>query len=194
MPNGNPSLDFALPIENGRDRRSSRAESAVETAIFASPPSSCLSSGPWHAQAAGYLLDFVLDFANTTVTNEINSYNADDKYAAASLVLAFDPDGRCNEDGQGFETTGAKVILMPEGVRDPAYGRPSWPRIRWAQCKSRPRPAQSWATRWRGPTPARAPSPRSHRTTPHATIPRASISCGLPGASIGRAGASVGFT
>lgn len=71
-----------------------------------------------YTQAAGYLLDF----ANKAVTNEINGQNADEKYATASLALAFDPDGNCNEDGQGFETTGVKAILMAEGnSNSPAY-------------------------------------------------------------------------
>jgi hypothetical protein len=68
-----------------------------------------------YAQAAGYLLDF----ANTAVTNEIANQNADDKYTTASLALNFDPDGSCSDpgpDGLGFETTGTKAILMGEGV------------------------------------------------------------------------------
>jgi hypothetical protein len=70
-----------------------------------------------YTQAAGYLLDF----ANKAVTNEINGQNADEKFATASLALVFDPDGNCNEDGQGFETNGVKAILMAEGVNGPAY-------------------------------------------------------------------------
>jgi hypothetical protein len=73
-----------------------------------------------YTQAAGYLLDF----ANTAVTNEINNQNADDKYTTASLALNFDPDGICNEpgpDGQGFESSGTKAILMAEGMTGPGY-------------------------------------------------------------------------
>jgi hypothetical protein len=68
-----------------------------------------------YTQVAGYLLDF----ANTAVTNEIASQNADDKYTTASLALNFDPDGSCSDpgpEGLGFETTGTKAILMGEGV------------------------------------------------------------------------------
>jgi hypothetical protein len=73
-----------------------------------------------YTQAAGYLLDF----ANTAVTNEINKQNADDKYTTASLALNFDPDGTCSDPGpggQGFETTGTKAILMAEGKPGPDY-------------------------------------------------------------------------
>ena len=73
-----------------------------------------------YTQAAGYLLDF----ANTAVTNEINNQNADEKYTTAALALNFDPDGKCTEpgvDGQGFETSGTKAILMSEGVQGPGY-------------------------------------------------------------------------
>jgi hypothetical protein len=72
------------------------------------------------SQAAGYLLDF----ANKAVTNSIINQNADDKYTTASLALNFDPDGTCSggsPDGQGFETTGTKAILMSDGVQGAGY-------------------------------------------------------------------------
>ena len=73
-----------------------------------------------YTQAAGYLLDF----ANAAVNNEINNQNADDKYTTASLALNFDPEGICHEpgpDGQGFESTGTKAILMAEGITGAGY-------------------------------------------------------------------------
>jgi hypothetical protein len=73
-----------------------------------------------YAQVAGYLLEF----ANTTITNEISNRNADDKYTTASLALNFDPDGSCADasgDGQGFETTGTKAIVMGEGSPGDSY-------------------------------------------------------------------------
>lgn len=72
------------------------------------------------SQAAGYLLDF----ANTAITNSITNQNAEDRYTTASLALNFDPDGTCagpSADGQGFETTGTKAILMADGVQGPGY-------------------------------------------------------------------------
>jgi hypothetical protein len=73
-----------------------------------------------YSQAAGYLLDF----ANKAVTDSITNQNSDDKYTTASLALNFDPEGTCagnSPDGQGFETTGTKAILMSDGVQGPGY-------------------------------------------------------------------------
>jgi hypothetical protein len=73
-----------------------------------------------YTQAAGYLLDF----ANTAVTNEIANQNADNKYTTAALAFNFDPDGLCNDsagDGQGFETSGTKAILMADGIPGDGY-------------------------------------------------------------------------
>jgi hypothetical protein len=73
-----------------------------------------------YSQAAGYLLDF----ANRAVSQSIADHNADDKYTTASLALNFDPEGTCggsSPDGQGFETTGTKAILMSNGVQGPGY-------------------------------------------------------------------------
>jgi len=73
-----------------------------------------------YSQAAGYLLDF----ANKAVTDSITNQNADDKYSTASLALNFDSEGTCggsSPQGQGFETTGTKAILMSEGVQGPGY-------------------------------------------------------------------------
>jgi hypothetical protein len=63
--------------------------------------------------------EYLLQFANKAVTNDINDKNADDKYTTASLSLNFDPDGSCagsGPGGQGFETTGTKAILMSTGT------------------------------------------------------------------------------
>jgi hypothetical protein len=73
-----------------------------------------------YTHAATYLLSF----ANTAVTNDLNNKNADDKYTTASLALNFDPTGTCSGGGpagQGFETTGTKALLMSEGIRGNAY-------------------------------------------------------------------------
>jgi hypothetical protein len=73
-----------------------------------------------YSQAAGYLLDF----ANKAVTDSITNQNAEDKYTTASLALNFDPEGTCaanSPDGQGFETTGTKAILMSDGEQGPGY-------------------------------------------------------------------------
>jgi hypothetical protein len=72
-----------------------------------------IPSSPY-TQAAGYLLDF----ANKAVTTDINNKNGDDKYATAALSLNIDPTGTCGNaggDGQGFEQTGVKAIVMAEG-------------------------------------------------------------------------------
>jgi hypothetical protein len=73
-----------------------------------------------YSQGAGYLLDF----ANKAVTDSITIQNADDKYTTASLALNFDPEGTCagnSLNGQGFEMTGTKAILMSDGVQGPGY-------------------------------------------------------------------------
>jgi hypothetical protein len=72
-----------------------------------------------YTQAAGYLLDF----ANRAVSQSIADHNADDKYSTASLALNFAPDGACaaSPDGQAFETTGVKAVLMSDGVQGPGY-------------------------------------------------------------------------
>jgi hypothetical protein len=73
-----------------------------------------------YSQAAGYLLDF----ANKAVTDSITNQNADDKYTTASLALNFDSEGACTEsspEGQAFETTGTKAIIMSDGVQGPGY-------------------------------------------------------------------------
>lgn len=71
-------------------------------------------------QAAGYLLDF----ANRAITQSITEQNDDNKYTTASLTFNFDPDGTCaanSPDGQAFETTGVKAILMSDGIKGPGY-------------------------------------------------------------------------
>ena len=70
-----------------------------------------------YAEAAGYLLNF----ANTAVTKDINAKNDDDKLTTASLALNIDPDGTCNgpgTDGLGFERTGVKAIVMASGPKN----------------------------------------------------------------------------
>lgn len=73
-----------------------------------------------YTQAAGYLLQF----ANTAVTNAIKDQNGDDKYTTTSLALNFDPQGACSDpgpDGFGFESTGTKAILMDEGTQGSGF-------------------------------------------------------------------------
>jgi hypothetical protein len=73
-----------------------------------------------YTQAVGYLLGF----ANKAIDNDIAGKTKDDTYPMASLTLNFDPDGLCGSDvagGMGFETTGAKAIVMDDGVEGPGF-------------------------------------------------------------------------
>jgi hypothetical protein len=61
-------------------------------------------------------LTYLLDFANTAVTNDITAHNKDDKAVSGALDFNFDPDGKCNGD---FETTGTKAIIFSAGIQGP---------------------------------------------------------------------------
>jgi hypothetical protein len=65
-------------------------------------------------------LTYLLDFANTAITNDINANNKDDKDRSGALDFNFDPDGRCKGD---FESTGTKAIVYSTGgsVTDDSY-------------------------------------------------------------------------
>jgi hypothetical protein len=69
-----------------------------------------IPSSPY-TQTAGYLLDF----ANTAVSADIDNKNADDKFATASLTLNIDPVAETGGNCRGFEQTGFKTIIMAEG-------------------------------------------------------------------------------
>lgn len=72
-----------------------------------------------YSQAASYLLDF----ANTSIKNDIDSKNADDKYTGTSLTLPFVTSTPTQQPTcpKGFETTGTKAWLMADGLRGDDY-------------------------------------------------------------------------
>jgi hypothetical protein len=71
-------------------------------------------------QAASYLMDF----ANSAVTKDLNGQDVNDKVKSASLALNFDPTGKCGGlagDGSDFETTGTLAVLTQDGVAGGGY-------------------------------------------------------------------------
>ena len=67
-----------------------------------------------YSQAANYLLGF----ASKAIQNDIDAKNADDKLSTATLSMNFSSDSSCTSagvNGQGFESTGTKAILMASG-------------------------------------------------------------------------------
>jgi len=68
-----------------------------------------------YSQAANYLLGF----ASKAIQNDIDDKNSDDKLSTATLSMNFSSDSSCTAggvNGQGFESTGTKAILMASGV------------------------------------------------------------------------------
>ena len=68
-----------------------------------------------YSQAANYLLGF----ASKAIQNDIDGKNSDDKLSTATLSMNFSSDSSCTAggvNGQGFESTGTKAILMASGV------------------------------------------------------------------------------
>lgn len=65
-------------------------------------------------------LNYVLDFANSALTDDLNAQDKDDKTKTSSLVLNFDPSGKC--DAGDFEHTGTLAVLDEGGdTKDPGY-------------------------------------------------------------------------
>jgi len=64
-------------------------------------------------------VNYVLDFANSALTDDLNAQDKDDKTKTASLVLNFAPGDDCTGD---FEHTGTLAVLDEGGVTDdPGY-------------------------------------------------------------------------
>ena len=69
-------------------------------------------------QAATYLLDY----ANTSVSNAVKAQGDADKLKSAAIAMNFSPNGKCEGPGfEGFETTGTKIVLQESGVPGPGY-------------------------------------------------------------------------
>jgi hypothetical protein len=71
-------------------------------------------------QSATYLMDF----ANSAVTKDLDGQQSDDKVKSAALALNFDPTGSCagpGQDGSDFETTGTIAVLQEGGLAGPGY-------------------------------------------------------------------------
>lgn len=65
-------------------------------------------------------LNYVLDFANSALTDDLNAQDKDDKTKTSTLVLNFDPSGKC--DAGDFEHTGTLAVLDQGGdTGDPGY-------------------------------------------------------------------------
>ena len=64
-------------------------------------------------------MTYLLDFANSAVTDDIKAQDTGDRYKSGALDFNFDPDGTCHGD---FETTGTKTILFATGVQNPEPG------------------------------------------------------------------------
>ena len=65
-------------------------------------------------------VNYVLDFANNALSDDLNAQEKDDKTKTSSLVLVFDPSGNC--DAGDFEHTGTLAVLDEGGVSDdPGY-------------------------------------------------------------------------
>jgi hypothetical protein len=62
-------------------------------------------------------VNYVLDFANSALTDDLNAQDKDDKTKTASIVLNFSPNGDCVGD---FERTGTLAVLDEDGIRDDA--------------------------------------------------------------------------
>jgi hypothetical protein len=68
-----------------------------------------------YSQAANYLLGF----ASKAIQSDIDDKNADDKLSTATLSMNFSSNSSCTSggvNGQGFESTGTKAILMASGI------------------------------------------------------------------------------
>ena len=69
-------------------------------------------------QASSYLLKF----ANTAISKEIEAQNSDDKAKSGLLAINFDPTGRCaGGAGSDFETTGTIAVLQESGIEGSGY-------------------------------------------------------------------------
>jgi hypothetical protein len=70
-------------------------------------------------------IQYVLDFANSAVENDIKNQANDDKIKSATLTLNFAPNGQCPPD-RDFESTGTLAIVDQNGLtNDPGYVKQS---------------------------------------------------------------------
>jgi len=105
------SLELTLLNKRGRTKWGNALQALVDVTSSKKLP---IPASPI-TQAAGYLLEY----ANTAVTQDLASENKDDKAKSAALAFNFDPTGKCSGsagDGSDFERTGTVAIVQSEGT------------------------------------------------------------------------------
>jgi hypothetical protein len=108
------SLEMTLLNKQGRTKWGNALQALGEVAKKLPVPSNPYSQG------ASYLLDF----ANSAVTKDIDAQNNDDKTKSAALALNFDPTGSCNvggPSGSDFERTGTIAVIQESGTQGDGY-------------------------------------------------------------------------
>jgi hypothetical protein len=77
---------------------------------------------PIPANPLGQTATYLLEFANSAISKEIEDQNTDDKSRSATLALNFDPSGVCSGGADSdFESTGTIAILQESGTRGKGY-------------------------------------------------------------------------
>lgn len=106
------SIEMTILNKKGRTGWGKALQALSETADKLPIPSNPIT------QTGSYLLEF----ANSAVSKDIEDQNSDDKAKSATLALNFDPTGQCaGGDESDFESTGTLAVLQQSGVQGPGY-------------------------------------------------------------------------
>lgn len=70
------------------------------------------------ASPVGQATSYLLDFANSAVSRDIDDHDAQHKARSATLRLSFAPRGQCRGDGSdGFASTGTFAVIQSTGIQ-----------------------------------------------------------------------------